>query len=382
MRLRSVLGSVAVICACSSSDDDPAPSGTGGFVPGYGGATASGGQAAGAGGQIAGTGGMVVGTGGVAATGGIVGAGGGPGGGGLSTTGGISNSGGLNPGGLPNSGGTPSDGGAAATGGAGGGAPSSGCKGLTIAATNDYGAQGPYGAQTVNNTGPNGQYTLIRPARLGENGGKHPIATWGNGITTTPALYPGLLNAIASHGFVIIASNSTSVTAAMMTQGLEWLIQQNGSGDLAGKLETECAVTIGYSLGGGASVTSGSHKSVRATVSFHGLQGAAANLNGPLLLFTSTADGFVTKAGYVEPCYRASTKQPTIMATLNVPGAAADFAGHLYPLGDAGEQRAPAIAWLRMWVYGDQGARKYFYGSDCLLCKSPWIDIQRKNATF
>jgi hypothetical protein len=85
----------------------------------------------------------------------------------------------------------------------------------------------------------------------------------------------------------------------------------------------------------------------------------------------------VTKSGFVEPCYRASTKVPTIMATLDDMNAS-----HLYPLGDAGNERAPAIAWLRLWVYGDQGGRKYFYGSDCLLCKTPWTDIQRKNATF
>jgi hypothetical protein len=129
-------------------------------------------------------------------------------------------------------------------------------------------------------------------------------------------------------------------------------------------------------------VDAGSHPSVVATVSFHGLEGTAEKLHAPLLLFTSTADGFVTKEGYVQPCYDRSTAVPTILATLEIPGAPADFVGHLYPLDDAGDERAPAIAWVRMYVYGDDGARPYFYGSDCILCKSPWIDIQRKNATW
>ena len=246
----------------------------------------------------------------------------------------------------------------------------------------DYSKNGPFEARTINNTGPDGQYTMVRPSKLGENGFKHPVATWGNGITTTPALYPGLLNAIASHGFVLIASNSTSVTAAMMRSGLDWLISQNtGSGELAGKLDVARAVTIGYSLGGGASVDTASHPAVLATVSFHGLAGAAENARGPVLLITSTADGFVTKDGYVKPCYNRSSKQPTIMATLQV-NESPSFNGHLYPLGDAGEERAPAIAWLRLWVYGDQGGKKYFYGDDCLLCKGPWTDIQRKNADW
>jgi hypothetical protein len=54
-------------------------------------------------------------------------------------------------------------------------------------------------------------------------------------------------------------------------------------------------------------------------------------------------------------------------------------ANHLYPLGNAGDERAPAIAWLRLWVYADQEARPYFYGDDCILCQAPWVNPQRKN---
>jgi hypothetical protein len=246
----------------------------------------------------------------------------------------------------------------------------------------DYSKNGPFTPKTITGSGPDGAYTMVRPDPLGESGFKHPIATWGNGITTTPALYPGLLNAIASHGFVIIASDSSTVTADLMTRGLDWLIAQNdAAGELQGKLDVTRAVTIGYSLGGGAAVDSGSHPNVIATVSFHGLQGAAERLHAPLFLITSTADGFVTKSGYVKPCYDRSSTVATWMATLDLPDAPS-FAGHLYPLDDAGVERAPAIAWLRMWVYGDQGGRTYFSGNDCLLCGDGWTDPQRKNADW
>jgi hypothetical protein len=246
-----------------------------------------------------------------------------------------------------------------------------GC-GMTLPSVTDYGAYGPFMPITVNNTGPNGQYTLIRPETLGANGFKHPPTTWGNGITTTPALYPALLSTIASHGFVIIASNSTSVNTQLMTAGLDWLIAQNAaSGDLQGKLATACAVSIGYSLGGGAAVDTGRHASVVTTVSFHGLQGTAELLHGPLLLLTGTADNFVSAAQYVTPTFNRSTVQ-TFYGTLT-------GADHLRPLGDAGDERAPAVAWLRLWAYGDQGARRFFYGDDCALCKAPWTNPQRKN---
>lgn len=263
-----------------------------------------------------------------------------------------------------------------------GGAPPEGPCG-SVPAIDDYSLPGPYpDTVTTTATGPDGNYTLIAPAALGENGFKHPLITWGNGIATDPTLYPGLLGGIASHGFVIVASNSKSVTAALMTTGLDWLIQQNDPGGLfEGKLNTSCLATVGYSLGGGGAVQAGSHADVLATVAFHSLRADAANISGPLLLITSTADGFVTKDGNAVPTYNSSTKVPTVMATWN-PGEPPSNTGHLTPLGDAGVERAPAIAWLRHWVYGDTGAKKYFYGPECVLCVDPWVDIQRKNADW
>jgi hypothetical protein len=274
-------------------------------------------------------------------------------------------------------GGTPGTGGAGTGGqvGAGGSVSTSGGCGQTLPPIDDYGANGPYPTTIVNNTGPDGTYTVIRPTTLGANGFLHPPATWGNGITTNPTYYPGLLNAIASHGFVIVASNSTSVTAQLMTAGLDWLVAQNGTaGDYQAKLDTKCLITIGYSLGGGAAVGAGAHTDVVATVSMHGVTGNAAALHAPLLLFTSTMDTFVTASGFVTPTYNASTVQ-TFYATLTGAGDA----GHLTPIGNAGPERAPMVAWLRLWAYGDQAARKYFDGANCILSVDPWGNPQKKN---
>jgi len=236
----------------------------------------------------------------------------------------------------------------------------------------DYGAPGPFATVTITNTGPDGSYTLFRPATLGENGFLHPPATWGNGIGTTPDLYDGLLTTIASHGFVVIASNSTTVNAVLMTAGLDWLIAENaGQGELAGKLDSSRAISIGYSLGGRGAVDTGKHPNVITTVSFHGLTGDSASLHGPLLLITGTLDDFVSPAQFVDPTFNASTV-PTFYATLI-------GASHVKPLFDAGEERAPAVAWLRLFAYGDEGARKFFYGDDCVLCRDPWTDPRTKN---
>jgi hypothetical protein len=257
-----------------------------------------------------------------------------------------------------------------------------GCTGPALPAVEDFGARGPFDVTVVNDTGPDGLYTLFRPATLGANGFKHPPASWGNGIYTTPAVYAELLSTIASHGFVVVGSNSTMVNAGLMTAGLDWLLAQNDApGEFQNQLATSCAVTIGYSLGGGAAVGSGNHPDVITTVSFHGLQGPAESLSGPLLLVTSTNDGFVTKSGFAQPCYDRSSKVPTLMATLEV-NEPPSTGGHLIPLNDAGPERAPAVAWLRYWVYGDQTAKGWFFGDDCVVCRSPWTDVQRENHDF
>jgi len=274
--------------------------------------------------------------------------------------------------------------GAQGTGGAGQGStadiqPGTGGCGWSLPAVADYETpSGPFQTTTVNNTGPDGNYTMIRPTTLGPNGFKHPAATWGNGITTNPTYYPQLLSTIAAHGFIIIASNSTSVTAQLMTSGLDWLVQQNNvAGDFQGKIDTKCLLTIGYSLGGGAAVDSGSHADVIATVSMHGVTGNSAALHAPLLLFTSQTDTFVTAAQFVTPTYNASTVQ-TFYATLSSAGDPNNL-GHIIPVGGAGPERGPMVAWMRLWAYNDQGAKQYFYGDSCILCVDPWTNPQRKN---
>ena len=90
----------------------------------------------------------------------------------------------------------------------------------------DYGAPGPFDdAMMIENTGPDGDYTLSRPgASLGRHGFKHPIVSWGNGIITTPTAYETTLTFLATHGFVVIASNSRKPERPLLAAGLDWLI--------------------------------------------------------------------------------------------------------------------------------------------------------------
>jgi hypothetical protein len=246
--------------------------------------------------------------------------------------------------------------------------------------------------------GPNSNYTLFRPdATLGQNGFKHPVATWGNGILTTPDMYQKTLELIASHGFVIIACNDTMAERPCLSDGMDWLVQQNAAaGPMQGKLDTSTEVAIGYSWGGGAAIDTSDRPNIKVTVSLHGMPprqtDAFAKMHAPLLLFTSTGDQFVTADKYVTPNYQMSQVQ-TFYATL-----ADSTAGHLYVVdqgagicvgsalgasfGNCGgdvQEHAPTIAWLRLWACDDANAKKYFYGDSCVLCQSPWTNPQRKD---
>jgi hypothetical protein len=239
--------------------------------------------------------------------------------------------------------------------------------GGTSAAGTDFTKAGPFPTMTINNTGPDGMYTMIRPTTLGQNGFKHPPLTWGNGVTTTPATYPILFSTIASNGFVIIASNDSAVTAAEMTSGLDWLIAQNttAGSELNGMLDVTKAVSMGYSLGGGAALTAGAHANVVCTIAMHPAPGGGA-LHGPVLLFTGTADTVVDPS-LVMASYSGLTV-PALLATLT-------GATHFEPVLSGGQELGPSIAWLRLWIFNDDSAKPYFYGTDCTLCKDPWSKI-------
>jgi hypothetical protein len=266
---------------------------------------------------------------------------------------------------------------------------------VNIPPVDDYAAPGPFSdAIMISNTGPNGAYTLFRPdATLGKDGFKHPIVAWGNGVDTTPDNYASTLILVATHGFVIIAPNDTRVEEPAISAGLDWLVEQNSSGDMAGTLDTTREATIGYSWGGGASIDAAYRPNVKCTISLHGMPprntDAFETMHAPLLLTTSTGDTYVSKGQFVTPNFESSIVQ-TFYSTLND-----NTINHLYIVdpnafscivsillgacGSAEAERAPVIAWLRLWVYGDQDARRFFYGDDCLMCQDPWTDPQRKN---
>lgn len=373
--LLTLIATLALLSACGS-DGEPSSDGmaAGGTTElGTGGALSGTGAVSGVGGT---TGGMA--TGGTATGGMTAGAGGTPTGGGGATggsgaaTGGSDAAGGAGSGGIDGSGGLSN----AGTGGV------DGSGGSPLAPVADYSDPGPYGTTTEGNTGPDGTYTIVRPETLGEDGFLHAPITFGPGIGMEVSQLSGLLERFASHGFVVIGKRldggpRDAENRARMTNGLDWLIEQNSATGsvFEGMIDTEHAIAMGYSVGGTAAVEVGGHQAIATVVSIHG-HSAEGDLDGPMLLIGGTEDVMNDGMSWLAPTYEASQVQ-TFFGT--VMGADHGYIQGTVDGVPGGVETPAMVAWIRYWIYGDQEAAIYFTGDDCVMCDSPWTNPQRKN---
>lgn len=254
--------------------------------------------------------------------------------------------------------------------------------GSMLPPTDDYSDFGPFETTSLANTGPDGTYTIVRPQMLGADGFLHAPITFGPGTGMQVSQMMGLLERIASHGFVIIGralegGPRDPVTRMRMTAGLDWIIEQNATAgsDFEGKLDVEHAVAMGYSVGGTGAVEIGGHEAIATVVSIHGHQ-AQGELRGPLLLMGGTEDVMSNGDSWLAPTFADSQTQTFFSL---VAGADHGYIQGTHGGVPGGVETPAMIAWLRYWIYGDEAAKRYFEGDGCVMCKDPWSNPQRKN---
>ena len=388
------LGLAPFLVACAS--EAPPPGATGGGSGSAGASTGSAAGSSGTGGSAAGRAGASNGTGGAsgagsagvgsagaptggfgnagAGAGGVIGAGapGGGSGGARAGTAGVAGVAGR----AGASGGEAGTGTAGAGGGAAGThAAGAGGMGPTLPPVTDYTKSGPFETTTDRNVGPGGTYTVFRPSTLGEGGFLHAPIVFGPGIGQQVTVHTTMLTNFASHGFVVVGcpvlngGPGDAANRKTMQDGLDWIVAQNSmAGIYQGKLYADHAVSMGFSVGGTSAVEIGGDEAVALTVSIHGHKASAA-LHGPLLQTTGTQD--TVGMPLQQQTYDQSQVQ-TFLGTLT-------GAPHQYIESNGGGEERPAIlAWMRLFIYRDEGARRYFYGDDCVLCEAPWENPQRK----
>jgi hypothetical protein len=185
----------------------------------------------------------------------------------------------------------------------------------------------------------------------------------------------------------ICALTSPRNGCSRRAKSADWMVQQNAvaGSPYEGVLDTQCLFTMGHSLGGISAINAGSHANVAGTVVLHsGAVGGSEDagslavapwaLRGPLFIFISDTDGLCPPNTCVKPVLDDSDVQSFVA---DLTGSNND--GHLIPISSPQVEMPGAMAWLRLWAYGDQGAKSFFWGSNATLCASPWA-CQSKQA--
>lgn len=376
-KLRWAMGCGFVLAqvACGSSDGGgPAAGGTGG-ASSSGGASSGGVSAGGSssGGAIVGgvsSGGAVQGgSSGSSGSGGVA-----PGTGGKASASGgkASTSGGTAAGGSSGSAG-------AATGGSAGAGTGTVCTVGTWPAA-DPAAAGPFTTVTETNVGPATDgvaFTMFRPKDFSPTL-CHPVVTWGNGTGSTPSLYKVALTHLASHGFVVIASDSMNVgkgSPAPMLNGVTWVLAQNDdpASPLYRRIDATHIGATGHSQGGFATSTASGDQRITASAPLCGAS-TQRNLRGPAWLFCGGADD-VVPCSTVQSAFNSITTQPAMFARL----IAADHANWVTFRGTKPSVAETAMtAWMRVHLMGDTALRSWFYGASCKLCTDSAWEITQK----
>ena len=239
------------------------------------------------------------------------------------------------------------------------------------------------------------RFNIYRPSNLATSGFCHPILVWANGTGDNPeqrppqcivepstntwcGTYPGLMNQLASHGFVVMASLSTDTAAGdplPTITGLDWLLEQaeDPSSPYYHRLDTTRIGAFGHSQGGASTSIAAADPRISAIAPIHGTR-ALTGLNGPALFICGEQDNVVPCAG-VANTFRTVTDQPAMFFN----NLAADHGSWLGQGGSQGPTFFALTAWFRVFLMDDVANRRFFFGEDCALCTDNRVTIERNS---
>ena len=219
------------------------------------------------------------------------------------------------------------------------------------------------------------QHTYYSPSQLGSQGcTRHPVILWGNGTGASPSTYDALLRHFASHGFIVAAANTANAGSGQaMVAGLDNLtaFNSNSSSRFFDRVDLTRVGTTGHSQGGGGALEAAADGRVDTTFPFQPWLGEGSDVNDGASAFFMAGqnDGIVSSAS-VEADFNDAD---------HVPAAFGELAGanHFEPVGNGGDFRAAATAWVRWQLMDDANGRGLFVGANCGLCTSnAWSDYQ------
>jgi pimeloyl-ACP methyl ester carboxylesterase len=232
-----------------------------------------------------------------------------------------------------------------------------------------YKTAGTFSVSTSTVTSGGLTYNLYYPTQLGTGGMRHPIITWGNGTNATPSNYYGLLNHLASWGFVVVAvDDPTTGTGAEMLAAAQYMVARDSDSTsiFYQKLDTTKVGAVGHSQGAGGTVNATNHSS--------GLIKTAVTIALPNQVWVSAGDEYYVDQLTVPVLFLGGASDIIIASPATqtgyynqVPGAAAvavlKGAGHNTIQNTGGGFLGYINAWLMYVLRSDSTARGAFVGA-------------------
>lgn len=250
-----------------------------------------------------------------------------------------------------------------------------------------YKTTGTFAVSTSTVTDTSGLvYNLYYPTQLGTGGLRHPIITWGNGTNAAPSNYYGLLNHLASWGFVVVAVNDpTTGTGAEMLAAAQYMVARDSDSTsiFYQKLDTSKVGAVGHSQGAGGTVNVANHS--------NGLIKSAVTIALPNTIWVSAGDEYYVDQLTVPVLFLGGSTDIIIASPSTqtgfynqVPGAAAkavlNGAGHNTIQNTGGGFLGYINAWLMYTLRNDSTARGAFVGSPPEInTNTSWSNQAEKN---
>jgi hypothetical protein len=213
-------------------------------------------------------------------------------------------------------------------------------------------------------------YTIFRPACMKE-GETYPVITWANGTCGETQGYAPLLSTVASHGFVIFASNSTWTgtppTDKVQLRALDYAkyLNEDSSSVLYHKLNLDKIGAMGHSQGAGATATASSDPRIKALMFFSG----GTSNNEPFVYISADRDvGGSTTPASLAQATNAATQPGAWIYYHQVLETGGTSTGHLVLMEQPERVVDMTIAWWKYRLNGDPTAKNMFLGDSCGLC--------------
>jgi hypothetical protein len=227
------------------------------------------------------------------------------------------------------------------------------------------------------------RFNVYHPSNLASSGYCHPIVVWANGYRDNPEQNPPdcvvnsssnqwcgqylpMLNHLASHGFVVVASLSTATAEGdplPTIAGLDWILEQSedSTSPYYHHLDTANIGQLGHSYGAMSTCMSASEPRYKALAALCGTR-ALTGVHTPMLFFCGGKDTTVDCDGVLDTFHTVTTQPAFFLEEKD-----SDHGSWVYQ-GANGVSLSSAAAWFRVHLMNDTANRKYFYGSGCTFC--------------